>query len=94
MSGSDPGQESPHLQESTPVPIFSHRAFRSIHFSPLPGELYEVFGLHPCDLVQPYCGSFLTAEVCALAHITKNERGAYSETQMYSLLPWHMLPTL
>lgn len=34
------------------------------------------------------------ARVCALAHITKTEQGAHSETQMYSPLTWHMLPTL
>lgn len=57
---------SRNLIYKNPEPIFPHRAFPSVHFSPLPGELYEVFGLPSGNFVQPYHTGFLTAGVCAL----------------------------
>lgn len=85
-------RRSPGLQELRTKMDFSLRSFPFIHFSA--NEMWEVFGLHPCNLVQPYCDSFLMSGLGALAHITENEQGAYSKTQIYSLLIWHILPAL
>lgn len=57
---------SRNLIYKNPEPIFPHRALPSVHFSPLPGELYEVFGLPPGNFTQPYHTGFLIAGVCAL----------------------------